>query len=386
MATLPDLTFREDIQIHMNGPKMGDYVTDIDSDIGSISYRIANLDTIDSRFGVSIGMASDSGQFSLRTDNSIHIHPAQHFNGQTTVTIEAQDSAAGVSAGQSFLVTITPLNDLPVLSDTTYQATENTTFIADANHGLLAAATEPDDDDLVILILASPGHGQLIMGEEGAFSYVPDENYNLTDGFPYRVFDGTGFSNTGMVTFEIATTHPWYNGQEPRDVNNDELVTALDVLWVINEINITGGHLLSTTRSEGTIEPFLDVNHDGYATPLDALWIINYLNQLSLGEGEGSSETPAAALAIDRLMSDLATSISRPERSSRPVTAITTSVSQPVLDNTPYWQRVDRVYDSQARAVDRDRPADVERDELFEQADWLEDLGEDLLDQLISNR
>jgi hypothetical protein len=57
-----------------------------------------------------------------------------------------------------------------------------------------------------------------------------------------------------------------------------------------------------------------------------------------------------------------------------------------VLDNTPYWQRVDRVYDSQARAVDRDRPADVERDELFEQADWLEDLGEDLLDQLISNR
>ena len=84
-------------------------------------------------------------------------------------------------------------------------------------------------------------------------------------------------------------------------------------------------------------------------------------------------------------MSDLATSTSRPERSSRPVTAITNSVSQPVLDNTPYWQRVDRVYDSQARAVDRDRPADVERDVLFEQADWLEDLGEDLLDQLISN-
>ncbi|MCS5574412.1 MAG: Ig-like domain-containing protein, partial [Pseudomonadales bacterium] len=377
MATLPDLTFREDIHIHMNGPKMGDYVTDIDSDIGLISYRIANLDTIDSRFGVSIGMASDSGQFSLRTDNSIHIHPAQDFNGQTTVTIEARDSAGGVSAGQSFVVTITPVNDLPVLSDITYQATENTTFIADANHGLLATATEPDDDDLIIQILASPGHGQLIMGEEGAFSYVPDENYNLTDGFTYRVFDGTGFSNTGMVTFEIATTHPWYNGQEPRDVNNDKLVTALDVVWVINEINITGSHLLSTTRSDGTIEPFLDVSHDGYATPLDALIIINYLNQPASGEGEApAGETSLTAPVIDLLMSRQASLIKQPGRASTARTANTDSLAQPALDNTPYYQRVDQTLDALMQPARRsqlsDTDADTERDDLFEQSDWLD--------------
>jgi hypothetical protein len=107
--------------------------------------------------------------------------------------------------------------------------------------------------------------------------------------------------------------------------------------------------------------------------------VINYLNQQPLGEGEGASETPAAALAIDRLMSQQAMRRERLERASRAVATVSGSVSQPVLDNTPYWQRVDETFNSLTRPARRSQlsDADSDRDELFEQSDWLDFLGED---------
>jgi hypothetical protein len=121
------------------------------------------------------------------------------------------------------------------------------------------------------------------------------------------------------------------------------------------------------------------VNRDAQSTPLDALWIINYLNQRPFGEGEGARETPAASLAIDQVMSGQANSTIYPERASRTVT--TGTFSQPVPDNTPYWQRVDETFDSIIRPARRsqfsDAATDRDRDDLFEQSDWLDFLGED---------
>ncbi|MFP6670463.1 MAG: Ig-like domain-containing protein, partial [Pirellulaceae bacterium] len=111
LATLPPLTLNEDGSFHGNGTQLGDYLSDIDSDSDEIQYRITNMASIDSNFGISIGMASNSDQFAPRSDNSIHIHPAHHFHGQTTVTIEARDLAGGVSNTQSFTVTINSEND-----------------------------------------------------------------------------------------------------------------------------------------------------------------------------------------------------------------------------------------------------------------------------------
>ena len=69
----------------------------------------------------------------------------------------------------------------------------------------------------------------------------------------------------------------------------------------------------------------------------------------------------------------------RPERASRAVTAVTNSVSQPTLDNSPYWQRVDETFDSLSRPARRSQVSDAasDRDELFQQSDWLDFLGED---------
>lgn len=62
-------------------------------------------------------------------------------------------------------------------------------------------------------------------------------------------------------------------------------MTALDALRVIAAIN-SGAQ--STSRM---LAGFVDVNNDQQLTPVDALLVINYLNQQSAGEGESEEDS-----------------------------------------------------------------------------------------------
>ena len=72
----------------------------------------------------------------------------------------------------------------------------------------------------------------------------------------------------------------WQNAVNPRDVNSSGLVTPLDALVIINEINSKQIGLLPTRPAQST-EPLFDVNGDGWLTPLDVLVVVNALNQYS---------------------------------------------------------------------------------------------------------
>jgi hypothetical protein len=86
----------------------------------------------------------------------------------------------------------------------------------------------------------------------------------------------------------------WHNRLRPFDVNNDNFVTPIDALLVINFLNTFGSGPVPT----GSPPPFFDVNSDNSISPIDALMVINGLNgQSSLqatGEGEGEAATPEA--------------------------------------------------------------------------------------------
>ena len=77
------------------------------------------------------------------------------------------------------------------------------------------------------------------------------------------------------------------NPVDPLDVNDDGLVTPLDVLYIFNVLNRGDGGLIAVFRSEADATgPFYDPSADGYITPLDALMVINRLNARLTGEGE----------------------------------------------------------------------------------------------------
>ena len=116
LATLPAVTVDEDGSVHLVGTNLDNFVSDVDSDVSLTEYRVSNTSEIDADYGVSIGMARDSDSFADRADNSIHVHPVADHNGTVTVEIEARDDAGAVSLPGSFTLSITPVNDPPVLA------------------------------------------------------------------------------------------------------------------------------------------------------------------------------------------------------------------------------------------------------------------------------
>ena len=81
-------------------------------------------------------------------------------------------------------------------------------------------------------------------------------------------------SNVWEQAFENPTG--WRNPENSLDVNEDQFVTPLDALLVINNLNARGPRALSDA-DVGL--PYLDTNGDGFLSPIDALRVINGLNE-----------------------------------------------------------------------------------------------------------
>ncbi len=69
----------------------------------------------------------------------------------------------------------------------------------------------------------------------------------------------------------------WRNPSDSLDVTGDTFVVPLDVLFVINELNASGGRRLPDARDPKV--GFVDVNGDQNVSAIDALLIINAINQ-----------------------------------------------------------------------------------------------------------
>ena len=89
-----------------------------------------------------------------------------------------------------------------------------------------------------------------------------------------------------------------------QDVNEDGVITALDVLQVINHINTSNAaaaESVSALRATQAAPTRFDISGDGFVTALDALQIINTINARSGSPASGEGESLDAA-AIDQIM------------------------------------------------------------------------------------
>jgi hypothetical protein len=87
----------------------------------------------------------------------------------------------------------------------------------------------------------------------------------------------------------------WNNQLLSEDVDDNGVVTPLDALLIIIELNSKGPRPLDPPTSTSTPAPFIDVDHNGSLTPLDALLVIIRLNSGGGGEGESPATTNFAA-------------------------------------------------------------------------------------------
>jgi VCBS repeat-containing protein len=71
---------------------------------------------------------------------------------------------------------------------------------------IMFSATDPEGDALTYQIETAPANGTLI-GSGNTRTYQPNANFNGTDTFTYRAFDGQLVSGSATVTINIAAVN-----------------------------------------------------------------------------------------------------------------------------------------------------------------------------------
>jgi hypothetical protein len=134
-----------------------------------------------------------------------------------------------------------------------------------------------------------------------ALPSVPDGSYivRVTPSGSFRPLEPSGGTQSATVIARQATedvdfgfesgSSQWQNPRDANDVNDDGIISALDALLIINELNANGARDLR--QSPPPSQPYIDVSGESIVSALDALLVINFINNnVGGGSGEGSSD------------------------------------------------------------------------------------------------
>ena len=90
-----------------------------------------------------------------------------------------------------------------------------------------------------------------------------------------------------IIELTDTATSSWQNSTNKYDVNNDGIVSGLDVILIVNRLLAGQAGPLPVVP---LVPPYIDVSGDGILSPLDALQIINFLNSSGGGGGGGGAQ------------------------------------------------------------------------------------------------
>lgn len=149
------------------------------------------------------------GDVTLNPDGSFVYTPDADYVGLDSFTYYLYDSLGAVGAAT---VTITVTEEQPqlppVAMDDAYSVDEDNTLTKDAAEGIKANDGDVNGDAFTLALLTQPAHGDITSfnTSTGAFTYVPDANFNGTDSFTYRGSDGAN-GNIATVTITVESVN-----------------------------------------------------------------------------------------------------------------------------------------------------------------------------------
>lgn len=229
--------------------------TDIDGD--SLSYKIVNPVT-----NGTLSNCITTGSYG--TDLSCDYTPNANYNGTDSFTFIANDSTTDAQTQATVSITINAVNDAPTLALTQTESTnEDTVLNFNLNSG-----SDIEGDSLSYIIETMPANGTLICDEglSTACSYTPQQDYNGTTTFTYKVNDGQADSTTATVTINVISINdaPVMAADQSFTTNED---TAFS-FTINNATDVDGDSLvykLVTAPTNGTLSNCITT---GYGTDL----------------------------------------------------------------------------------------------------------------------
>jgi VCBS repeat-containing protein len=145
-------------------------------------------------------IAPTHGTLAINPDGSFTYTPSLNYNGPDSFSYQVSDGI-DKSASTTVNITVTPVNDAPVINNDTIPFPKNG-FIG---FSLQNRSSDVDNDTLTATLISGTTHGELFFdGVQRVFTYKPNTDYVGEDSFTYKVNDGTVDSPIATVTLNVS--------------------------------------------------------------------------------------------------------------------------------------------------------------------------------------
>jgi thermitase len=123
-------------------------------------------------------------------------------------------------------------NAPPSAVDDAYSTAEDVVFSI-AAPGILSNDSDKDGDPLTASRVSGPANGTLTLNANGGFTYAPALNFNGSDSFTYKAYDGKAYSNVATVTLTVNAVN------DPPVITSTPVTTASVGVPYVYDVNAT---------------------------------------------------------------------------------------------------------------------------------------------------
>ncbi|MBI1915389.1 MAG: tandem-95 repeat protein [Planctomycetes bacterium] len=234
------------------------------------------------------------GTLTMNSDGSLTYTPAASYNGDDSFTYQVSDGQA-LSNVATVRLTVNAVNDAPVANDDSYTVAEDSTLTV-AAPGVLGNDSDVDGDTLSTILGSGPLHGNLVLNGDGSFTYAPAADYNGSDSFTYRAFDGTASSTVATVSIIVKPVNDAPVANTDSATMNED--TAVIIAVLADDSDVDGDSLTVaslTSAAHGTVV----LNADNTLTYTPA---VNYFSgdsfDYTVSDGHGGSATATVSITV----------------------------------------------------------------------------------------
>ena len=162
-----------------------------------------------------------------RTSRSPADHLVDNFQFRFRAKMSKSDEDANVDNVQLVGTSLAgEPNNAPVAVDDADTTLEDTGITVN----VLANDSDPDGDTIQVGSVTDGANGTVVDNGDGTVTYTPDANFNGTDSFTYRAYDGADYSDPATVTITVKPVN-----DAPVAVN-DAATTPQDTPVIISSV------------------------------------------------------------------------------------------------------------------------------------------------------
>jgi len=209
-------------------PNTNDISTTTDEDV-SVTLTLTADEYDGQNYSFSIISNPSNGTATLSGATVTYV-PNQDWNGTDTFTFEATDDRTAKTNVATATITVNAVNDAPTSSEVSGSADE------DNSVDIELSATDVDGDNLTYSIVSDVSNGTTSISGS-TLTYAPNQDWNGTDTFTYKVNDGIVDSNTSNGNITIASINDTPIANDMTVSTNETKFISLDITLDVTDVD-----------------------------------------------------------------------------------------------------------------------------------------------------